>query len=455
MIAPARWAAYEAFRSVMAGRSDLPQALAAARARLPDERDRALAAEITTGTLRWLGALDHVIAYISGRRLDRLDAEVLDALRIGAYQIVHLTRVPPAAVVSDAVEIVRRVRRRSAAGLVNAVLRAVQRSGAELPLPPRPADADADPEAALAYLSITLSHPRWLVARWLARAGFAAAETWARFNNAPAPLALRANRLRTTATALAETLAAEGIQTMPARYAPDGLIVTSGNPIAAGLAGSGLFVVQDEASQLVPLVAQAAPGERVLDTCASPGGKTLALASDMRDRGLLVAADVRVARIALLRRTLAPAGLRSVRIAQLDASRPLPFARRFDCVLIDAPCSGLGTIRRDPEIRWRRVESDLARFADTQLAMLRAAADVVRDGGRIVYSTCSSEPEENDDVLARFLDARGDFEPAPVGPGPDATPAGLTATLDDTGRLRTLPHRHELEAFFGAVLRRR
>lgn len=453
MIAPARWAAFEALRAVSERRLDLPAALARARRGLSDERDRALLSEIVTGTLRWRAALDHLISSGARRPIDRLDAAVLDALRIGVYQLLYLERVPPRAVVDDAVEISKRGGTRSAAGLVNAVLRTIarERDRMRLPQPPDTSHGDCR-DAALDYLSITLSHPRWLVARWLDRHGFDAAAAWARFNNTPAPLTLRVNTLRTTASVLAAELHAKGVDVEPGRYAPDALVVRRGNPLLTPLAETGRFVVQDEASQLVALFAAASPGHRVLDACASPGNKTLALAADMQDEGLLVAADLRGRRIGLLRRTLASAALRSTRIVRTDLTRPAPFRAGFDLVLVDAPCSGLGTIRRDPDIRWRRTARDLQRFAAAQLQMLNRAADTVRPGGRLVYATCSSEPEENDEVVARFLERRGEFrrvDPRAVLP---PSRAGVVSVLDDQACLRTLPWAHGLDAFFAAML---
>jgi 16S rRNA (cytosine967-C5)-methyltransferase len=449
MMAPARWAAYETLRAVTAGRLDLPAALARVRAGLPDARDRALAGEITTGTLRLLAAHDHVIAAFVRGGLARLDPEVLDILRLSAHQLLHLERVPSRAVVDDAVEMTRRAGKTSAAGLVNAVLRRIDRERATLPLPRRPSDAGANRAAALDYLATTLSHPRWLVERWLQRHGFEFTERWAAFDNAPAPLTLRVNTLRIQASALARELRERGIDTRPARVAPDALIVTAGNPLSTDLAASGLFLVQDEASQLVGLAADAHPGERVLDACASPGGKTLQMAASMDDRGVLVATDLRGRRVDLLRATVRTMGARSVRVARVDLRRALPFGAIFDRVIVDAPCSGLGTIRRDPDIRWRRREEDLDVFAGAQLEMLLQAALVVRPGGRLLYSTCSSEPEENDDVVARFLAADRRFAEA----GVDvrlADPAVSVVGAD--GRLRTLPPEHGLEAFFAAML---
>ena len=441
MIAPARIAAYETLLAVAAGRADLPAALAHTRTRLHDERDRALAGEIATGTLRWQAAFDHIIATFARRPPGRLDPEILAILRSGIFQLLHLDRVPASAVVDDAVELARRAGKKSAAGFVNALLRRVSRERAQLPLP------DAPP---IDVLAVTLSHPRWLAERWLARHGFEAAAAWARFDNAPAPLTLRVNTLKTTVDTLAADLEAAGVATAPARFAPHGLIVTSGNPLLTPLAHSGAFVVQDEASQLVGEYAAAAPGERVLDACASPGGKTTQMAAAMAGRGTIVAADVRGRRVDLLARTVAESGAPNIRVVQANARAAPAFGQVFDAVLVDAPCSGLGTIRRDPDVRWRRNEADLATFAAAQRDMLAQLAAVVRPGGRIVYSTCSSEPEENEAVVAGFLAAHADFRRAI--PQLFRERADLAALLDADGALKTLPHRDGLEAFYAAAL---
>ncbi len=447
MIAPARLAAYETLRAVTGGRADLPTALARARATLTDERDRALAGEIATGTLRWQGAFDHVITAFTKRPPARLDPEVLVILRLTIFQLLHLDRVPASAAVNDAVDLTSKVGKRSAAALVNAVLRRVSRERGLLPLPPRPADA-RDRSAALDYLSTTLSHPRWLVARWMDRHGFEAAESWAQFNNSPAPLTLRVNRLRTTPAALAGQLRGHGVEVRPGEFATDALVVSSGNPLLTPLASEGLFLVQDEGSQLVAIVAGARPGERVLDACASPGGKTTAMAADMGNRGTIVAMDVRRRRVELLARTVVACRASCAHVLRADAAAALPFGVRFDRVLLDAPCSGLGTVRRDPDVKWRRNEDDLPALADLQLTMLEHTAVVVRPGGRLVYSTCSSAPDENEDVVRRFLERHPEFETA----APEGLPPAVRALIDAAGHLRTLPFRDRLEAFFAAIL---
>jgi 16S rRNA (cytosine967-C5)-methyltransferase len=443
--APARVAAYHALRAIYGDKADLPAALAHSRTRLSDERDRALTAEIVTGTLRWQRSLDHLAEHFAKRPLRRLDTDVVTILRLSLYQLLHLDRVPASAVVDDAVDLTRGARKPSATGFVNAVLRSTLRERHRLPLPPRPADP-TDRAAALAYLGITHSHPEWLVGRWLDRYGFEAVEQWVRFNNETPPLTLRANRLRAGRDSLSADLAADEIETAPTPYAPEGLIVVSGNPLRRPV--DGAFFVQDEASQLVALAVGCRPGERVLDLCASPGGKTTAMAVDLGDEGRVIASDVRARRISLLEDTVRISGARNIDIVTVPADGPLPFDERFDRVLVDAPCSGLGTVRRDPDIRWRRREEDLPRLAHDQTALLERAAAVVAPGGRLVYATCSSEAEENDAVVAAFLGAHPDFTLVDLRQEARLPPP----LVDAAGMFRTLPFAHGLEAFFAAAV---
>jgi 16S rRNA (cytosine967-C5)-methyltransferase len=452
MTAPARTAAFHALVAIDADRADLPAALAHSRTSLTDDRDRALTATIVTGTLRWQRALDHLILHLAARPLTKIDPQILAILRLSLFQLLHLDRVPAAAVVDDAVSLTRAARKSSAAGFVNAVLRSMLRQRHRLPVPTRPADPN-DRRAALAYLGITFSHPDWLVARWLDRYSFDDVEAWVRFNNDAAPLTLRTNTLRIARDRLQQTLSDHDIETMPTRYAPDGLIVTAGNPLRTPEEHS--FVVQDEASQLVPLVVDARPGERVLDLCASPGGKTVAMAASMQDTGTLVACDVRVNRVSLLTDTVRRSGAHA-HIVHVPTHGALPFSASFDRVLVDAPCSGLGTIRRDPDIRWRRAANDLPRLAEQQVNLLMRAAATLRHGGRLVYATCSSEPDENDAVVGAFLE-RAPFDRVDLRDehGEAFKDPLLQPLLDDRGALRTLPFAHGLEAFFAVAMVRR
>ncbi len=421
MIGPARRAAIDALRAIDEGPLDLGEAVARVRRPLTDERDRALLLEIVAGTLRMRAALDYQLAQRTNRPIDKLDDAVLRILRAAAFQIVYLSRLPAAAVINDSVELTRRTGKSSAAGFVNAVLRKLARERDTLTWP-------ADP-------AITHSHPRWLVDRWVARYGPEAADSWLQFNNRPPALCLAANRAVTTRSDLARDLAAAGVVTEPTPRARNGLVVRDGQALSHSAFHEGRFVVQDEASQLIGELSDAPPSARVLDLCASPGGKTLHLSAAVGAGGVVVAADVRPRRVRVLQRTVERCRLANTRVVQVDAEGPLPFrARAFDLVLIDAPCSGLGTVRRDPDIKWKRTPDDLPRFAAAQRRLLDRAAPLVRGGGTFVYSTCSSEPDENEDVVVAFLQGHDDYR------------------LERTHQ--TLPFRDRLEAFYGAVLRR-
>jgi 16S rRNA (cytosine967-C5)-methyltransferase len=446
----ARAAAVRVLVAVERGQTTLADELERARADLADRRDRGLLFEISAGVLRWRQALDAVLARASARPIETLDPAVRAILRAGAYQLRRLDRVPAHAVVSESVEAARLVGQKRAAGFVNAVLRAVGRGRDADDLPARPADPGHRP-AWLAYLSITLSHPEWLVARWVDRYGVEAAERWCQFNNAPPRVTLRLGS-DVDRAAFVERLTAMDIPAEPGRYTRTAVHVAPGGTGRVPPELRDAFVIQDEGSQVVAHVAAGCGGARVLDLCASPGGKTLILSEHNPAAVHLVACDLRPTRVALLRSTLARSA-RPVAIVRLDAGASLPFGPVFDTVLLDAPCSGLGTLRRDPDLKWSRQPDDLDRLARSERQLLQQAATAVAPGGALVYATCSSEPEENEDIVSAFLAAHPDFAPAPV--TFPATVGGGQDLLDDHGRLRTLPFRHDLDAFFAAVLRRR
>ncbi len=424
MIAPARRAAFDALLAHHGG-SDLPAALASAHRSVNDPRDHDLLTELVTGTVRMQRALDHQLAMRSALALTALDAAVLVGLRLGAFQLLYLDRVPASAVVNDAVALTKRAGKTSASGLVNAVLRALARDRDALTWPDT-STADG--------LATRYSHPTWLVERWLARLGHDAAERWLAFDNTPPRLTL-APQPRGSRDALVERLAAEGVRTEPTSRAPQGLHVVSGPALASAAVRDGACLIQEEASQLIGELGDVAPGDRVLDLCASPGGKTVALANRVGPTGFVVACDVRPRRVRLLRETIARTKLERVAVVQVPTAGVLPFHEAsFDLVLVDAPCSGLGTLRRDPDIRWSRVPEDLTRLAAMQQDLLARAAPLVRRDGQLVYATCSGEPEENDAVVQAFLAAHPDWR--------------LVAAH------KTLPPADGLEAFCGAVLAR-
>jgi 16S rRNA (cytosine967-C5)-methyltransferase len=440
----------EATRALLAigrGTTTLGGAIDAATAELGDARDRGLLVELLTGTLRWRAELDALLASAARRSVSTIDPAALAVLRLGAYQLRHLDRIPPHAVVSESVDAVRQAGAPKAAGFVNAVLRAMIRRGPALALPRRPAEGAAAPRAVqIAYLSVTLSHPAWLVGRWLDRVGFDATERWCQFNNTTPDVTVRPLD-GTARDSLLEALHAADIDASAAPYVSDAIRLPAGSLGRVPAEIRERLWVQDEGAQLVARAAAAAPGERVLDLCAAPGGKTIVMAEDRRGGpgGLLVASDFRPGRVSLLaevvRRTHLP-----VSVVRLDARAPRPFSEAFDLVVVDVPCSGLGTLRREPDLKWSRRAEDLPALAQDELRILRAAAGAVAPGGRLVYATCSSEPEENEAVVARFLEEDGRFTESHVGP---AVPAELQRP---PGRLSTRPDADGLDAFFATVL---
>jgi 16S rRNA (cytosine967-C5)-methyltransferase len=435
-----RTAAARVLDRVEAGRSTLPSAIEREREGLADERDRGLLVELAFGVERWRAALDAVVAGAAGRAVNELDPVVRAVLRLGTYQLLHLDRVPAHAVVHEAVESTRALGRARAAGLVNAVLRSIQRGAGQAAVP-APVGESAPTADQLAYLTTTLSHPAWLVERWLSRYGFRATEAWCQFNNAAPTLAVRAAAPGDASSLLSEVAEAEPGAKIP-KAAADALVLPPGGWSRLPAALRDQLVIQDEGAQLVAHAVDARPGMACLDLCAAPGGKTTVLWRDMHMTGALVAADRRPGRVRLLRATLDRAGVPAAIVA-LDATLPLPFGPVFDRVLVDAPCSGLGTLRRDPDIKWTRQPADLARLAATQGQMLHEAAESVRPGGWLVYATCSSEPDENDAVVDAFLAADPRFAVWSLRPGP---------YVEATGYLRTLPFRDQIDAFFTAVL---
>lgn len=405
-------------------------------------RDRALATELTLGTLRWQRLLDWHLARISHRPLEMLDVWVRVLLRLSAYQLAFLDRVPAWAVVSEAVELAKRRRPRGAADLVNGVLRAL----AARPRPwPEPA-AD-DPTEALA---IRTSQPTWLLRRWIDRYGEVEGETLARAMNERPPLTVRINTLKATAAQVTLALARAGTTATPCRAAPDGLVLEgAGDPRALAPLRTGWCTVQDEAAIMVGHLVAPEPGETVADVCAAPGTKTTHLAQLMENRGHLLAADPHAGRLGLLAAACARLGATIVETRQMrvdDLARDT--GPVCDRVLVDAPCSNLGVLRRNPDGKWRRREADLGPLAAGQLAILEAAAGLVRPGGVLVYATCSLEPEENQEQVSAFLDRHPNFLRRP--------PADWHAPelIDEVGNLVVLPHRLGFDGSFAARLER-
>ena len=405
--------------------------------------DAALATRLVYGTLAWQGRLDHHLAGLVRSPLARLEPAVHVALRLGLYQLLFLERVPAYAAVDASVRLAGRSRR-VAAGLVNAVLRRAAAAGRDgLALP----DAAADP---LGRLAIEWSHPRWLVERWARDFDHDDLVRLMASDNVRGPVAVRTNRLRTSREALLADLAARGADACAGDWAPDAIVVRRGAARLRATAAwrAGHFAFQGEASQLVAPLLAPAPGMRILDACAAPGGKTTHAAALVGD-GEVVALDVRPAGAARIAREARRLGAGSVRAIAGDARRP-PLRGAFDAVLVDAPCSGLGTLRRHPEVRWRRQPADVARLAVLQREILDGVAPLVRPGGTLVYAVCTLMREENGDVIRDFLTGWPRFHLDDLS---GAVAGRVRDALTPEGFLRTLPHRDDLDGFFIARLR--
>jgi 16S rRNA (cytosine967-C5)-methyltransferase len=431
--------AADAFVSVLLFRTLEREGLATA--------DRSLATALVLGVLRHRERLDYALARLLRHPLDRLPAAIRTVLRMGAYQLLDLDRIPDAVAVSETVALARRHGHAGTARLTNAVLRRLAAEG-----PPPPPDPATDPAG---HLAVVHSHPRWLLARWIARLGVEETAALAAAHLRAAPSAIRVNRLRTTTAALLDTLRERGIQAAPG-LVPDAIRVRGPVSERLPLTDLGLAVIQDEGAMLVSLAVAPSPGQTVIDACAAPGGKTTHLAALMADRGRLLACDVHPRKLQALAARCAPLGIGCVEAHHLDART---IGGRWpgiaDAVLVDAPCSGLGTVRRRPEIKWRASQADLAAHAEAQRALLDGASGAVRPGGRLVYSVCSLEPEEGPDVVRDFLARRRDFAPAPLPEMFPRTVGGAPVVGAERGEVFLWPHRHDTDGFYIAVLRRR
>ncbi len=446
----ARSTAAEILDRVEAGRGH-SNALLAAIPPAVDDRERALTTEIVYGVLRRRRVLDALLAGVSSRPLTEIDAPVLTALRVAIYQILFLTRVPRSAAVNEAVSLVRARRGQAPAAFANAVLRAACRAIDEGRVsPPERPGPDPQPGELVAYLESTQSFPRFLVERFLEQFGASECEALLKAFNRPAPIVLRPARRGEGADALAGALAREGITTIASPVLEGALRVVRGSPQHSALFRGGGFYIQDEASQIVArLLLPLSAGENLIDLCAAPGGKVLALAESLpTEAGIVIAADVSLTRLKSLSLNAHRMGVDSILAVAMDVTRPAVRAR-FHRILLDAPCSGTGIIRRHPEIRWRRSADDIERFARLQDEALLAASELLAPGGRLVYAVCSLEPEEGPDRVAALLRARRQLT---VVDARSLLTGTLRRLVDESGYLRTLPHRDDLDGFFAAVI---
>lgn len=407
--------------------------------------DRGLLTELVFGVLRRRGTLDHMIDSFASQKAAKLERVVVILLRLGLYQSFYLDRVPISAAVNETVKLAKVFVPR-ASGFINAVLRRADRERDQIPWP----DPAADPAA---FLAARFSEPRWLVKQWLAQLGPAEAEELASAMVEPPPLTIRVNTLKTSRDAYAERLAAEGIAARCSEYSPVGMhILAAIHPTKLPGFQDGLVTVQDESSQLASLFLAPEKGQDVLDICAAPGGKATHLAQLMENRGTILACDLDARKFRRIEETAARLGITIIESKCLDASRPLSAlnGRKFSRILVDAPCTGLGVIRRNPEAKWRLTPADASRMAGLQSAILRNVADHLEIGGTLLYSTCSTAPEENEGVIDLFLSERQDYMIEDL----RSVYPRFADLCSDRGIFRGWPHRGGMDGFCAARLKR-
>ncbi len=413
-------------------------------------KDTALMTELVNGTLRMQGTLDWVIEQFSKVSVPKMNYIIRSIVRLGVYQLLFLDRVPARAVCNDSVELAKSFGLRGLAGFVNGLLRSISRNKENISYP--------DPEKELApHISLKYSHPLWMVERWLDRFGKEDTIALCKANNNPPPVMLRCNTLKIAPDQLLEKLAGEGLVVRPSSLVPEGIIVekTTFLPNLKSFQ-EGYYVVQDESSMTVAIVLNPDPGSFVIDACSGPGGKTSHLAQVMKNRGRILALDVHDHRLKLVTGTCKRLGVTIVETRQLDARELAEhWGEKADYLLVDVPCSGLGVIRRRPDLRWRVESGDLAGHARQQEEILEGASRCLKTGGLLLYSTCSTEPEENTGVIDKFLREHTWFKcedltpllPFPLINGDDQVSARR-------GFLQLLPHRHGTDGFFLACMRK-
>jgi 16S rRNA (cytosine967-C5)-methyltransferase len=441
-VSPARAVAFEILLRVEREESYAAELLHSDRLAKLSSRDHGLATELVMGVLRWQSLLDQHLVAATSQKLERLDSEVLCALRLGVYQLQFLSRVPARAAIFESVELVKAARKRSAAPLVNAVLRTISGAGAEDML----AKINTSPDSIT--LAENAAHPAWLVERWIEHYGIEAARQICAHDQMVPETAIHIHDDQ-----VADELAAAGVQLSPGRLLSAARRVLAGDVTGTLAYEEGRVSIQDEASQLVPLLA--GRGEMILDCCAAPGSKT-ALLARLNPRAKVFATELHPHRARLLRNL---SRLPNVHVVAADA-RQLPFWFAFDCILADVPCSGTGTLARNPEIKWRLKSEDLHDLQSRQVAILKSALAQLAVGGRLVYSTCSLEHEENEAVVEAALESAVEFKVADLKRDLEQLRQSGEMCWEDIESLlagpylRTIPGVHPCDGFFAAMIER-
>ncbi len=404
--------------------------------------DRAFLTELTYGVLRWRGKLDWMIRHFSKVPFEKIELEILNILRLGFYQILFLSRTPSSAAVNESVELAKRFRGKGGAGFVNAVLRSILRQKGEVPYP----DIIEDPAL---HMSVAESHPLWLVRRWLDEVGLEETKKICATNNRVSALNLRTNTLKMKREDLIKKLEEKGLKPVPNSYSEEGILLRDPPPTSdLPFLKEGFFIIQDEASQLVTSILDPKPGERILDACAAPGGKTTHIAQRMETGGEIYAVDLTKEKLSLIEESCHKLGIKNVKTLKGDAANPLPVpdGLKFDRILADVPCSGFGTLRRNPDLKWKRGEKDIQRLRTLQSSILRNLSRYVKERGTLTYSTCTVFHEENEDVVEKFLDEHPEFRLDSI---EKILPENCHSFIQG-GYFKTFPCRDGMDGFFVA-----
>ena len=411
-------------------------------------KDRALFTAMVFGVLRWRNRLDHIILHFSKTPIQKIEPAVLNILRLGLFQIIYLDRVPDSAAVNTSVEMTKQIGAFRATGFVNALLRKSATNYGDVHFPA----FDSDP---VAFLSTGQSLPGWLAKRWLKRFDKESLTTLCNTINSVPPITIRTNTLKTTREQLIVSLADEVERLEPTATAPDGVRLFNPKQSISDLTAfnNGWFQVQDEAAQLVSLLLNPQPGESVLDACAGLGGKTAHLAQLLLNKGSIIAMDKNEKKLQQLDSEMQRLGVSIVRTTSYDLNLPLDLKLQgnFDRILLDAPCSGLGVLRRNPDIKWKSSETDLKRHAGVQKRFLENLAPLVNLNGILVYTVCSIEPEENEAVITPFLKKHPEFV---IDKNLGKLPETLHSLVESAAGFKTLPLLNHMDGFYFVRLKR-
>ena len=405
----------------------------------PDGR---LLTHLVYGVLRFRGHLDWLLKKLYRGDFAKMQEDIKNVLRVSLYQLRFSERLPDFAVVNEGVEIAKIINP-DKSSLVNAILRNFLRRGQNLSFP-------SEKKNPVEYLAAFHSHPEWMIQTWIKTFGLQETKALCSADNTLPPLTLRVNTLKISRNDLKEKLAAAGFESQTTPYSPNGIILsTAVKPIQkTEFFDKGLLRIQDEGAQLIACLVNPERNESILDACAGAGGKSSHLAALLENKGFILAFDRNQEKITELKKEIIRLGITIIETQAGNVSAGLPdaFRERFDCVLVDAPCSGLGTLRRNPEIKWRIMQNDILSFAAQQKKILQQASAAVKRGGRLIYCTCSVLPEENENIVEHFLRVNNQFS---LGKPSSTIIRPLT---DSSGFFRTFPHRHNMDGFFGALL---